>query len=497
MTNADETAATDRAVRPEDLVWADRLIDFIRACPSMFHTTATIRARLEAAGFTYLPEGHAWRVRPGGRYFTTRNNSSIIAWKVGEGVRPLGAGVGSASADASGQAGAIEQAGAPGRTGSTGHAAASTCDDAPLHFQLTAAHGDSPTFKLKANPEIEGADGCLSLDVEAYGGMIDYTWFDRPLGIAGRVLVREGARVESRLVAPERALFLIPSVPIHMNREVNKGFSPNRAIDLRPLASAGTLGLGAVDELLAAELSVSADAILARDLFLVNLQEPTVWGAAREFVSSPKLDDLACAFTSLEAFLAAENDRAVNVCCCFDNEEVGSNTKQGAMSTFLADALSRIVAALGGAHEDYLCALAASMLVSCDNAHARHPNHPELHDAENAPVLGGGIVVKEAANQKYCTDAFSRATFLAVCADAGVPVQTFANRSDMAGGSTLGNLSNIQASMHAVDVGLPQLAMHSSYETAAVRDVRLAVAALTAFFSTDLAIDGADSVTVA
>ena len=494
MTNADETAAASYAVCPEDVACAERLIEFIQACPSMFHTTATIRSRLEAAGFTHLPEGSAWRVRPGGRYFTTRNNSSIIAWKVGERVQALGAGSEGAAEGAFGRAGASEHDGvAEGAFGRTG---AFACDGAPLHFQLTAAHGDSPTFKLKANSEFEGPNGCLSLDVEAYGGMIDYTWFDRPLGVAGRVLVREGSRVESRLVAPERDLFLIPSVPIHMNREVNRGFAPNRAVDLRPLASAGALGKGAVDELLAAELGVDANAILARDLFLVNRQMPVVWGAAREFVSSPKLDDLACAFASLEAFLAAEQDRAINVCCCFDNEEVGSNTKQGAMSTFLADTLSRIVGALGGTREDYLRALAASMLVSCDNAHACHPNHPELHDAENAPVLGGGIVVKEAANQKYCTDAFSRAAFLAVCADAGVPVQTFANRSDMAGGSTLGNLSNIQASMHAVDVGLPQLAMHSSFETAAVRDVRLAVAALTALFSTDLAIDGADSVTL-
>ena len=200
-----------------------------------------------------------------------------------------------------------------------------------------------------------------------------------------------------------------------------------------------------------------------------------------------------CAFTALKAFLAAENPACVNVYCCFDNEEVGSNTKQGALSTFLADTLQRVTAALGLSAEGYRRALAASFLVSCDNAHALHPNHPEKHDATNRCLINGGLVVKEAANQHYCTDAFSRAVFQAVCDRAGVPYQTFANRSDMAGGSTLGNLSNMQASMHAVDVGCPQLAMHSSYETAGTRDVTLAIRALQAFYETDLVISGADS----
>ena len=474
------------AVTDAELARAQGLVEFIAACPSMFHTAATISGRLEAAGFAYLPEGCAWEQRPGGRYYTRRNNSSVIAWKVGADVAPLAGGP-------AGGAACLE-ASAPSEAGDKACGAPS---GAPaLHFQLSAAHSDSPMFKLKAVAELEGPRGYLRLDTEAYGGMIDYTWFDRPLGVAGRVLVRDGARVESRLVAPDRDLAVIPSVPIHMQRDVNKGFAPNRARDLAPLVSLGGLTVGALDELLAEELGVRPEQIIARDLFLVSRVPGRVWGAANEFVSSPKLDDLACAYASLEAFLAAENARDVSVYCCFDNEEVGSNTKQGAMSTFLRDVLSRVVAGLGGTQEDYLRALSASMLVSCDNAHAQHPNRPDLHDEANAPVLGGGLVIKEAANQKYCTDAFSRAAFMAVCADAGVPLQTFANRSDMAGGSTLGNLSNIQASMHAVDVGLPQLAMHSSYETGAVADVDLAIRALTAFFEADLAIDGADAVVI-
>ena len=449
------------AVGVDDLEAASDLCDFIERCPSMFHTAATVADELEQAGFERLAEGAAWKIERGGRYFVQRNASSTIAFAVGADVA---------------EAGGVQASGAPYR------------------FQLTASHGDSPTFKVKAVPELEGPGEYLRLDTEAYGGMVDYTWFDRPLTLAGRVLVREGARIESRLFCPDRDLALIPSLAIHMDRSVNKGFAPNRATDLCPLFSAGALGAGAFDAMVADELGVEPEQIVGRDLFLATRQEPCIWGQANEFVSAPRLDDLACAYTALRAFVASENPACVAVYCCFDNEEVGSNTKQGAMSTFLPDTLRRINAALGYADEDYLRALAASMLVSCDNAHALHPAHPEAYDGVNRVALNGGIVIKEAANQSYCTDAFSRAAFLAICADAGVPVQMFANRSDKAGGSTLGNLSNIQASMHAVDVGLPQLAMHSSYETAGTRDVAYATRALRAFYEADLRICGAESI---
>ena len=447
MADAPKTSTT-----VADIAAASELIEFIEQSPSMFHAASTARGHLYEAGFTYLPETAAWNVEPGGAYYTVRNNSSVIAWKVGE------------------------QATADG-----------------YHFQLTAAHSDSPTFKLKNTSELEGPEGYLRLDTEAYGGMIDYTWFDKPLGLAGRVLVREGARIENRLVSLKEPIALIPSLAIHMNREMNKAFSPNRASDLCPVLSSGDLTDGTVDALLAETLGVAPEAIASRDLFLVNLQKPTIWGAAKEFVSAPKLDDLACAFVSLKAFLASENPASVNVWCCFDNEEVGSNTKQGAMSTFFDDVLSRINGALGGTCETYRRALSASMLVSCDNAHAVHPNHPEKCDDVNRVRLNGGLVIKEAVNQKYCTDAFSRAVLQAICDDADVPVQAFANRSDTSGGSTLGNLSNTQVSVHGVDVGLPQLAMHSSYETGGVRDVVFAIRALTAFFNANVRISGAES----
>ena len=436
---------------------AQELVDFIAECPSMFHTAHAACARLDAAGFTYLPESHVWDVVPGGRYYTTRNGSSVIAFAVGE------------------------------------HALE---DRDAFHFQLTAAHADSPTFKVKSAPELEGPESYLRLNVEAYGGMIDYTWFDRPLSLAGRVLVRNGSAIESRLVALDEDVALIPSLAVHLNRAVNDSFAPNRAIDLCPLFSAGELGAGAFDAMLAQSLGVEPQQILARDLFLYSRQKGCIWGAAGEFVSSPKLDDLMCAFASLKAFLASENDTCVKVWCCFDNEEVGSNTKQGAMSTILRDTLERMCGCLGLSREDYHRAVAQSMLVSCDNAHAIHPNRTEKYDAGNRCYLNGGIVIKEAANQHYCTDAFSRAAFAAVCDDAGVPYQTFANKSDQAGGSTLGNLSNTQVSMHAVDVGCPQLAMHSSYETSGAHDASLAIAALTAFYEADIRIDGAQGVTV-
>ncbi len=439
----------------EERLSAEGLLGFIKESPSMFHAVRSIRTRLDKAGFVYLPEVQPWECEPGGSYYTVRNGSSVIAFKVGDDVRP-----------------------------------------ACCHFQIAASHSDSPTFKLKANPALEGPGTYARLNTEAYGGMIDYTWFDRPLSVAGRVMVETENRIESRLVSLEDAIAIIPSLAIHMDHSVNSGFAPNRKVDLCPLFSTGELSSGDFDALLAGELGVQPQQILGRDVFLVNRQEPTIWGAQGEFLSAPKLDDLMCAYASLDAFLHSGNQGSVSVFCCFDNEEVGSNTMQGALSTFLPDALQRLNAALGGTDEMYRRALAASMLVSCDNAHAVHPNHPEKCDEGNRAFLNQGIVVKEAANQKYCTDAFSRAVFCSLCNNVGVPFQRFANRSDMAGGSTLGNLSNMQASIHGADVGCAQLSMHSAYETAGARDVLLAERAIRAFYDADLDITSCDGATV-
>lgn len=432
-----------------------KLLDFINASPSMFHAVRTMGDHLEATSYQRLREQDAWHIERGGRYFVTRNNSSVIAFQVGAEL----------PADS-------------------------------YQFRMTAAHSDSPTFKIKAVPELEGPGEYLRLNVESYGGGIDNTWMDKPLSIAGRVFVRTESGVRCELLSMDKDVLLIPSIAIHMNRKVNEGAPLNRQIDLCPLFSAGELKQGGFLRMVAQELGVEPEQILSHDLFLVNRQEGRVWGWADEFVSAPKLDDLQCAFAALEAFIAARNERAVGVFACFDNEEVGSGTKQGALSTFLADTLERINTSLGFSREDYLRALAQSFLVSCDNAHAVHPNHPELTDARNCVHLNKGVVVKESANQRYTTDAFSRALFTALCEQADVPTQMFANRSDMAGGSTLGNLSNMQVSVHAVDIGLPQLAMHSSYETAGVKDTGYAIKALTAFYEADLQIDGADGVSL-
>ena len=421
------------------------LISFISNSPSMFHSISTIETYLTEAGFTYLPEGQAWQIEKGHTYYTTRNHSSIIAFHVGE-----------------------------------------QLDD--YHFQMTASHSDSPTYKVKTVPELNGPHEYLRLDVEGYGGMIDSTWFDRPLSVAGRVLVKTEQGIENRLLYIDKDILMIPNLAIHMNRSVNDGYKYNRQVDLCPLFSCGALKKGAFDQMVADELGVQVEDILGKDLFLVNRQAATIWGWKDEFVSSPKLDDLQCAFVSLKAFLASSNPHAINVYACFDNEEVGSNTKQGAMSTFLQDVLKRINYSLNMSEDAYYQAIARSFLVSCDNAHALHPNHSEKSDVVNCTFMNKGIVIKESANQKYTTDAFSRAVFTSICQKANVPVQFFANRSDMVGGSTLGNLSNTQVSVNAVDIGLAQLAMHSSFETGGILDTAYAIETLTTYYGTNIKI---------
>ena len=330
---------------------SNELIQFIESSPSMFHSIKTIRTYLEKDGFTYLPESKVWDVKAGGKYYTIRNHSSLIAFKVGKELDSY-------------------------------------------HFQMCASHSDSPTYKVKSVPELEGPKEYLRLDVEAYGGMIDNTWFDRPLTVAGRVLVRNGSKIESKLLYIDKDILMIPNVAIHFNREVNNGYKYNRQIDLCPMFSCGALKKGAFDKMVADELGVDVKDILGKDLFLVNRQKGLVWGYENEFVSSPKLDDLQCAFVSLKAFMEAKNEKSVNVYCCFDNEEVGSNTKQGAMSTFLKDVLHRINNGLGKSEEEYYQAIAKTFLVSCDNAHALHPNHSEKTDAVNYVTMNGGIITQ-------------------------------------------------------------------------------------------------------
>jgi len=417
------------------------LMDFLDSSVTMFHAINECEKVLQKSGFTYLPENEKWNINKG-KYYTKRNSSSLIAFDIAEG---------------------------------------------DYHFQISAAHSDSPTFKLKDRPVIE-ANGYLKLNVEGYGGMINATWLDKPLTLAGRVMVNTDKGIETRLLHIDRDLLIIPNVPIHFNREINKGFAFNNQVDMLPILSAGNLKEADFDNILAKELGIEAEAILAKDLYLVNRQKAAIIGFDNELISSGRLDDLECVYTSLRGFVEAENKNHINVFAVFDNEEVGSVTKQGAMSTFLASTLDRVNTALGKSKEEYYRAIAKSILISCDNAHAVHPNHPELFDVKNRPVLNQGIAIKESANQKYTTDAFSRAILKKILEKKNIPYQTFANRSDIAGGSTLGNLSNTVVSMNAVDIGLPQLAMHSAYETAGAKDVVYAFETLKAFFEANIDI---------
>lgn len=432
---------------------ANEVLSFIQKSPSCFHAIQEMKNILLAARYIEIKECEAWNINKGGKYFTTRNGSSIIAFHIGN-------------------------------------------EMSDYHFQLTSSHSDSPTFKVKEVAELDGKGGYMQLNTEGYGGMLCASWMDRPLSIAGRVLVKDGNTFTSKLISFDKDLVLIPNVAIHMNREANKGLNYNNQIDMLPLFSAGECVKDEYYEMVAKQAGTTKENIYGSDLYLYNRNVPSIWGAKEEFISSPKLDDLQCAFTSLKAMISTQNDKAVNVFACFDNEEVGSGTKQGASSTFLYDVLQRINEGLEFTIEDYYRAVAKSFMVSCDNAHALHPNHPEKTDATNCTYLNKGIVVKYSANQKYTTDAISSAVFTGICDSVDVPVQSFANRSDMVGGSTLGNLSSQKVSMHTVDVGLAQLAMHSSYETAGIKDSFYMVKALQKFYSTNLHITDSEVIEV-
>lgn len=411
------------------------LLHFISKSPSPFHAARGIKTAFVYDHAVELREEDDWEIEPGHKYVVTRNGSAVIAFAVPK---------------------------EPARD-----------------FRIIAAHGDSSTFKIKEDPEI--ADGpYVRLNVEPYGGMIMSSWTDRPLTAAGRVIVREKGALVPKLVCPGKPLLVIPSLAIHMNREVNQGYHWNAQKDLLPLwGPAG--GLSFMD-VIAAEAKCAKEDILGHDLCLVPLVPGTMWGAENEYISSPRLDDLQCAFAAFRGYTMGKKEKHISVFALFDNEEVGSGTRQGAGSSFLFDTILRLSAALGISQDRMLAMLARSFLISADNAHAVHPNHPAESDPVNRPVLNGGIVIKFNAQQKYCTDGWSAAHFRALCEEAKVPVQVFTNRSDRPGGSTLGNIAITKVGIPAVDIGLPQLAMHSSYETAGIKDTAYLVMAAAMFF---------------
>ena len=392
----------------------EELFSFIKKSPTGFHAVHELANYLTEAGFERLAEGNTWNLAEGGKYFVTRNQSAIIAFKVSR-------------KDYSG-------------------------------FHIAASHSDSPTLKIKESSEMNIENQYVKLNVEKYGGMLCAPWFDRPLSVAGRIIVKDGNRLTTKLINVDRDLLMIPNLAIHMNREVNDGYKYNIQKDMLPLYRMSNSGK-AFKEMIAEEAGVSVDQIKGMDLFLYNRMEGTVWGCDGEFISAPRLDDLQCAFTST-------------------------------MALFLYDILRRINRSLGRTEEEYLTSLASSFMVSADNGHAVHPNYADKTDPTNRTYLNGGLVIKHSANQKYTTDAVSAAVMRCLCERAGVPYQEFLNRSDILGGSTLGNISNAQVSLNTVDVGLPQLAMHSPYETAGSKDMAYLEKAFEEFFKSAIRAEG-------
>ena len=428
----------------------NRLLSFLDASPVNFLAVKNIADMLEAGGFRRLnPALPIGTVNAGDRFFVTKNDSSIFAFRIG----------------------------------------AKTLADAGFH--MICAHADSPTFRIKPNAEMLVEGGLVKLNTEVYGGPIMSTWFDRPLTLAGRVIVR-GENVmqpETMLLHIKRPLLQISNLAIHFNRQVNDGVKLSKQKDVLPLLGqitsqleAGNLLMNVIVEELNKQRPIQQDDILDFDLYLADTTPACTFGAHNEFISSGRLDDLSMCFAGLEAMLAAHDTDTTQVLAIFDNEETGSQTKQGAGSPFLSYMLKRIALAQSHTEEAYYQAVERAFMISADNAHAWHPNYAEKYDPTNHPMLGGGPVIKFNAAQKYASDAASAAVFAGLCAKAGVPCQRFVNHSDVAGGSTLGNILASSIPLRGVDMGNAILAMHSCRETGSVRDHEYCVKVFTEFF---------------
>lgn len=420
------------------------LIDFLQNSLTSYHASENTKALLLSRGFQELKETETWEISEGGKYFVKRGGA-VIAFTVG----------------------------------------ALDC----LSYKIVASHTDSPALKLKENALVKGPV-YATMNVETYGGGLWYSFLDRPLKIAGRVIVEEeGKLLEKTVVSPFAVT--IPSVAIHQNRNANEGFSVNPQIDLQPLV--GLAGEGLTSDTLIEK--VAGEGVISYDLYLVNADMPYSFGVNEEFLASPRIDNLTSVYASLEALTSGEESCGICVAACLDNEEVGSTTPEGADSDFLQKALRRIAYALHFDEEEYCKALACSYLLSLDNAHAVHPNHPEKADITNKAVMGGGIVIKNHANKAYTTNAMSSAILKTILGKNGVKYQAFFNRSDVRSGSTLGAAALRHTGMLGADAGLAQLAMHSSCECFAKADYKELVAGLNALYAACLTIDE-DGVTV-
>jgi aspartyl aminopeptidase len=417
----------------KELALAEDLIDFIYGSPSAFHAVDNIKTILNKKGFIELNECDRWEIQKGGRYFVSRNDSAIISFTVGNGIV------------------------------------------AKKGFKIIGAHTDSPSFRIKPSPEIKSEGKYMKLNTEVYGGPILNTWMDRPLSLAGRVTVK-GDNIlfpNTMLINIKKPILIIPNLAIHMNRNINKGVELNKQIDLLPLMSMVNTSLeedNILIKTIAKELEIKESDILDFDLYLYEFQKGNIIGLNNEFVSCSRLDDLEMLHAGLYSFVNSNITDSTNVLVCFDNEEVGSETKQGADSEFLANVLERIVLCFGGDRQDYFRALNKSFMISADSAHAVHPNKGEKSDPTNRPIINEGPVIKVSSQQKYTSDSNSIGVYEAICRQCSVPVQKFVNRSDEVGGSTIGPISSSHISIRSVDIGTPLLAMHSIRELCGVLD---------------------------
>lgn len=411
--------------------YAQELIDFIYESPTAFHAVENVKKVLLENGFSELKEEDKWNLQRGGKYFTTKNSSAVFAFTIG--------------------LGEVEEEG----------------------FKIIGAHTDSPTFRIKPNPEMK-AEGYVKLNTEVYGGPILNTWMDRPLSVAGRVTIKSDdfmPRIE--FINIKKPIMIIPNLAIHLNRNINSGVELNRQKDMLPIISlinAEMENENMILKLIAKELSVKEEDILDFDLFLYEFEKGCIMGVNDEFISASRLDNLAMVHAGLNAILEIQQSKKTNILACYDNEEVGSTTKQGADSEVLAHILERIAIALGKSREDLFRAYARSFMISADLAHAVHPNSSEKYDPVNKTKINGGPVIKISASQSYTSDSVSSAVYQMICSKAGVPVQKFVNRSDERGGSTIGPISSSHLPINSVDIGTPILAMHSVRELGGVKD---------------------------
>ena len=442
VVKPDRSNSKDNEYDYEMIKDAEGLVDFLNASPVNYWAIKNSEDKLIKNGYVRLEENKPFSLHKGDKVFFTRNGTSIIALNIGEEL------------------------------------------NIPS-FHVIASHSDSPCFKIK--PACDGkTDIYNKINIEPYGGLIASTWLDRPLSIAGRVLVKTDSGLESKIINIDDNILMIPNLCIHFNRDINSGYRYDYATDMQAFIGQELEG-EPLKELLCKHLDIHPNDLINFDLYLYNRMPAYIWGNKKEYISSPRLDDLECVYTSLEAFIKSNNKSSINVFYVSDNEEVGSSSRQGADSDFLDTILNRVCHSLD---IDYQVALANSFLISADNAHAVHPNKPFVTDANNKAYMNKGIAIKFNASQSYTSDSISSAIFQEICEQSDVPYQFFANRSDLRGGSTLGNILITHTSLLAVDIGLPQLAMHSSFETAGSNDVFYAIKVFSRFYSVNIIIDG-------